>query len=210
MRWTSPTPERTSMSRISNSRRAPTAPSTVCLAPVERCTSKPISIRRSMTFCTCSSVAASCMATIMVLCAGPVSRVTLQTSLCSDHPINGITRSPDGSSIVYFHIKLCFPVGDLLLRHNLHLLNIPHHVNNAFKYLAQFTVRKRPAVGLPDILKDDFFPVRLIDGHIGIALQLPNFLRCTGTLIQDFHQTKVQFIDFSAPVRDCHIRPNPN
>src|SRR6516164_6979906 len=66
MRCTSPTPGKTSMSRTSNSRRAPTAPSTVCRSPVERCTSNPRPIRRSITCCICSSDAASCMATIMV------------------------------------------------------------------------------------------------------------------------------------------------
>src|SRR3954462_7361884 len=66
MRWTSCTPSSTSRSAVSNCRDPPTAPSTVRSAPVDRCTSKPISISLPMTLWTCSSVARSRMTTTMV------------------------------------------------------------------------------------------------------------------------------------------------
>src|ERR1043165_4910316 len=68
MRWTRWTPSRTSISRVSKSLRAPTAPNTVCRSQVERWTEKPIDTRCSITFWICSSVAPSCMVTIMVDC----------------------------------------------------------------------------------------------------------------------------------------------
>src|SRR6185436_3132412 len=66
MRSTSCTPSSTSSSRGSPSRLPPTAPITVRSAPVERCTSNPISTSCEMTRCTCSSVARSCMTTTMI------------------------------------------------------------------------------------------------------------------------------------------------
>src|SRR3954469_9491610 len=66
IRCTSCTPSSTSRSAVSNCRDPPTAPSTVRSAPVDRCTSKPISISLPMTLWTCSSVARSRMTTTMV------------------------------------------------------------------------------------------------------------------------------------------------
>src|SRR4029453_18067789 len=63
MRSTSCTPSSTSSRRWSNCRLPPTAPSTVRSAPVDRCTSNPISTSCAITFCTCSSVARSCITT---------------------------------------------------------------------------------------------------------------------------------------------------
>src|SRR5712692_6118805 len=68
MRITSRTPSSSSMSRGSTSARWPTAPSTVWLAPVERCTSNPISTSRSITCWICSSLDPSCMTTTMASC----------------------------------------------------------------------------------------------------------------------------------------------
>src|SRR5574338_731618 len=65
IRKTSCTPSSTSINRGSASRCPPTAPSTVRSAPVERCTSKPISTRCAITCCTCSSVARSSITTTM-------------------------------------------------------------------------------------------------------------------------------------------------
>src|SRR5579862_464650 len=66
MRRTSSTPSTNSISRMSKSRRAPTAPRTVCWAPVERWMSKPISINLLMACWVCSSVAPSCITTTML------------------------------------------------------------------------------------------------------------------------------------------------
>src|SRR5579859_2346430 len=63
MRTTSRTPSRTSTSRGSNSGGTPTAPSTVCDAPVERWMSEPIETSRSITCWICSSFAPSCITT---------------------------------------------------------------------------------------------------------------------------------------------------
>src|SRR5688500_13122194 len=67
MRCTSWTPSSTSSSAVSNCREPPTAPSTVRSAPVERCTSNPISISLAMTPCTWASVARSRMTTTIWL-----------------------------------------------------------------------------------------------------------------------------------------------
>src|SRR6059058_5210342 len=67
MRCASCTPSRTSISRTSKSTCAPTAPSTVCAAPVLRCTSNPRSVRRSITFWICSGLACCCIATIILV-----------------------------------------------------------------------------------------------------------------------------------------------
>src|SRR5687768_383579 len=67
MRCTSWTPSSTSSSAVSNCRDPPTAPSTVRSAPVDRCTSNPISISLAMTLCTCSSLAFSRMTTTICL-----------------------------------------------------------------------------------------------------------------------------------------------
>src|SRR5260370_21674939 len=63
MRQTSRTQSMTSMSRGPTSPGTPTAPSTVCDAPVERWTSNPIATSRSITCWICSSFAPSCMTT---------------------------------------------------------------------------------------------------------------------------------------------------
>src|SRR4051812_3025177 len=65
IRTTSFTPSRTSSSRGSRCRPAPTAPSTVRCAPVERCTSNPCSTRCATTFWICSSLAPSAITTTM-------------------------------------------------------------------------------------------------------------------------------------------------
>src|SRR5450759_4281718 len=65
IRCTSWTPSRTSSSAVSNWRDPPTAPSTVRSAPLERCTSKPISVSFAMALCTCASLARSRITTTM-------------------------------------------------------------------------------------------------------------------------------------------------
>src|SRR5713226_1701368 len=65
IRTTSRTPSRSSMSRGSTSLRTPTAPRTVWVAPVERCTSNPIATSRSMTCWICSSLEPACITTTM-------------------------------------------------------------------------------------------------------------------------------------------------
>src|SRR4051812_679473 len=67
IRCTSWTPSSTSSSAVSNCREPPTAPSTVRSAPVDRCTSKPISISFAITPCTCASLARSRMTTTIWL-----------------------------------------------------------------------------------------------------------------------------------------------
>src|SRR3954467_9207886 len=66
MRSTSCTPSRISISSFSTL-CAPTTPSTVRVAPEERCTSMPISMRRAMTVSICASVARSFITTTMTL-----------------------------------------------------------------------------------------------------------------------------------------------
>src|SRR3954470_20678332 len=130
MRCTSRTPPRTSMSRISKSTRGPTAPSTVCCVPVERCTSNPMLMSRSMTCWICSSVAASCIATIIASLA--VAR----------------------RSFVHIHIEFCRSDALRLLDHDLFLLQISHDVDDALEHLRHVEVAERPLVHLLHVRED--------------------------------------------------------
>src|SRR3954469_3018350 len=90
MRRTSWTPSRSSISSFSTL-CAPTTPSTVRVAPDERCTSIPISIRRAMTASICTSVARSFITTTMTLLPcfqilAAFARHSLGAARLVDHP----------------------------------------------------------------------------------------------------------------------------
>src|SRR5579864_5226598 len=134
MRCTCCTASSSSISRTSKSIFAPTAPSTVCCSPVERCTSKPRFTSRSITLSICCSVAFGCMAMIIV------SASVL---------------------LVHFHVELGLAGrGDLLATHLL-LLKLSHHVDDALVHMLHFGVGQRPPVGLLHVLDDAFLPLRL-------------------------------------------------
>src|SRR6202021_2832970 len=111
------------MLRISKSIRAPTAATTVCRAPVERCTEKPLSTRCSTTCWICSSVADSCIATIieiglsLVASLGCANDQRLTTSDCS---------------VVHLRIQFRFTGRLCCLGRDLFLLDLAHDVHNAF------------------------------------------------------------------------------
>src|SRR5215467_7143241 len=229
MRWASPTPGSTSISRMSNSWRAPTAPSTVCRAPVERWTSNPMPIRRSITCWICSSVACSCIATIIgfseipnprslrVRDPYPLLNLKILFSLYRLSPkVSCHNRAPSSSqrtlsvgisgrkSVVHFHVEFSMLVAGFSFRRNLIFLNVAHYVDDPLIYRAQFAVGKRPAIDAQYILKNPLLALRLIDGHAGVPFQLADFMRGLGAFIQQLNQAAVKLINFVAPVGNLH------
>src|SRR5260370_16757583 len=150
MRCTSPTPVSTSISRTSKSLRAPTAPSTVCRAPVLRCTSKPISTRRSITCWICSSLADSCIATIII----------------------------SQFSVVHFNIEFRLALGRFCFGLNFFFLQRAHHVNNALKNMLQLMPGQRPAIQGAPILKNLLLPFPFLVCQLLLPLH-PTHLRST-------------------------------
>src|SRR5690349_4356818 len=190
MRWTSCTPGSTSRLRVSKSMRGPTAASTVWRTPVVRWTEKPMRTRCSMTCWICSSVAASCMATIMV----SLSRADARR------------RVRPKASVV--HIRIEFGIGPRRVSFgagsNLFLLNLAHDVHDALVNAPEVGGGQRPGVCLLDIFEDGLLAVRLVDGHGGGALELADFVGSLGALAEQVYQLAVNLVDFFAPVADVH------
>src|SRR5947209_8971121 len=97
------------------------------------------------------------------------------------------------------------------------LLYLAHDVNNALINMLQFGLRQRSLVDFLHVFKNDFFPLWLVDGHAGVAFELANLLGQFGSLVQQFHETKIEFVNLFAPVgyihkilwllRDCESQP---
>src|SRR5262252_977100 len=83
IRSTSCTPSSSSMSALSGC-PCPTAPSTVRVTPVDRCTSMPISTSRATTCSICASLARSSITTTMA-CVSPFAGVKFCTTVISFH-----------------------------------------------------------------------------------------------------------------------------
>src|SRR5579885_426975 len=180
MRWTCCTASSNSISRMSKSIFAPTAPSTVCCSPVERCTSNPRMTRRSITLSICFSVAPGCMAMIM---SGSL-----------------------WSLLVYFKIKFGF-AGRLDGRRavNLLLLQFAHDVDNAFENVLNLAVGKRPFVRFLHAFENVLLSLRFINGKIGVVLQLANLPCRRRALVDQLYQFEIQIIDFLTPVFYRHF-----
>src|SRR5713101_2991117 len=223
MRCTSPTPASTSISRTSKSARAPTAPNTVCRAPVLRCTSKPISTRRAITCWICSSLADSCMATI--ISSSRFSVAVLRYSVPGTQFILGLEMAISNYTItqfrsytiiqwpndpmtqfliVHFNIELCFALGCGGLGLNFFFLQRAHDVNNALKNVLQLMIGQRPTIEGTHILKNFLFPFRLVDGYLGVALEAANFLGRARALVQQLDHLAVKLVNFLSPICDIH------
>src|SRR6185312_1192244 len=183
MRCTCCTASSNSISRISKSILAPTAPKTVCCSPVERCTSNPRITRRSITLSICCSLAPGCIAIIMVFKASPL--------------------------FVHFKVKFSFAGGGRLGPMDLLLLQLAHHVDNALEDVLYFAVGKRAFIGLLHALEDAFLALRFIDGKVGIIFQLPDFACRRCPPIDQIYELEVQLIDFLTPVFDGHFTHAP-
>src|SRR6266852_2909681 len=203
MRWTCSTPDRTSRFRVSKSTRAPTAASTVCRSPVVRCTEKPIRIRCSTTCWICSSLADSCMATIMVV----VSRQSLVVN--RKPPLSVWLTTNDqrltASSIIHLRVQLritralcCWLGSDLFL------LNLAHDIHDAFVNAQQVTIRQRALIHLAHIAEYGLLTIRLVDGHTDVPFEFADFMGGLRPLVQQLHQLPVQLVDHPTPVRDIH------
>src|SRR6266849_496366 len=155
MRTTSRTPSMTSMSRGSNSPGTPTAPSTVCDAPVERWTSNPIATSRSITCWICSSFAPSCMTT------------TIATPIPSSLP-------GEPQLTLLFHLAVT--------HHG--ALDVTRLIQNALKQAPDGRVRQWSRIGANHSVQDLILPLRLIERLSGRALDLADFDDAAGALIQ--------------------------
>src|SRR6185437_12245458 len=180
MRCTCWTASSNSISRISKSIFAPTAPRTVCCSPVERCTSNPRMTRRSMTLSICFSLAPGCMAMI----------------------ISGSLWS----LLVHFKIKFrfagCFRSGGAV---NLLLLQLAHDVDNAFEDMLNLAIRQRALIGLLHALEHMLLALGFVNGKIGVVLQLADLPRCRSSLIDQLYQFEIQLIDFLTPIFYGHF-----
>src|SRR5712692_1925474 len=174
MRTTSRTPSSSSTSRGSKSVRTPTAPSTVCVAPVERCTSKPIEISRSMTCWICSSVDPSCITTTM----GVFSDLPRNALLPRVIRTFGVVHGP--------------------------ALDRAGFVQDALEQPPDGRIRQRPAVGLFDAFQDLAFALGLVKRQRGSLLQPPDFQRATRALVQQLDQLAVNLVDLAAPIVNGH------
>src|SRR5712692_657100 len=155
MRTTSRTPSMTSMSRGSNSPGTPTAPSTVCDAPVERWTSNPIATSRSITCWICSSFAPSCMTTTI---AAPISSSVPGDVLLS----------------LLFHLAVTHHCA----------LDGTRFIQNALKQPPDSCVRQRSRIGANHSVQDLILSLRLIERLASRALDLADFNDAVGALIQ--------------------------
>src|SRR5690348_7777970 len=160
MRTASETPGSSSKSLWSNCAGRPTPARMVCTAPVVRWTLKPMATMRSTTVCICSSVAFSCIATII------------------------------GS--LFSFLLLIFAVRSG--RGQLVLLERAHHVDDALVNVLQLNVGERSVVGRADIVKDDALAVRLVNGEVGGAFELADFVRRRGPLVEQRDDLPVDFI----------------
>src|SRR5919108_140878 len=131
MRCTSCTPGSTSRLRVSKSMRAPTAARILCRTPVVRCTEKPIRIRCSMICWICSSVAVSCIATIMFVWLLAFGFWLLAFGFWLSVAQQLIAL------VIYLRIQFCFPrvrrcrFGCQRLGSDLLLLDLTHDVHDA-------------------------------------------------------------------------------
>src|SRR5580693_1088796 len=171
MRWTCSTPDKTSRLRISKSTRAPTAATTVCLAPVERWTEKPISMRCSTTPWICSSVADSCIATIIGKRWPSV--VGRQSWFSNDQRLT--TKCP---SVIHLCIQFCIAgtLGTSRFWRDLFLLNLAHDIHNALVDAQQIAIRQRPRIHSPHVVEHGPLTIRLVDGHANATFQFADLV----------------------------------
>src|SRR6266853_2557927 len=79
-------------------------------------------------------------------------------------------------------------------------------IQDALEQAPNRRIGKRPGIGAHRCVENVFLTVRLIQRLTRGMLDAPNFDHAVRALVQELHESPVNFIDFAAPVFDAHPR----
>src|SRR5262245_34188148 len=155
----------------------PTAPSTVRVTPVDRCTSMPISTRRFTTSSICSSVARSCITTTILFSSCQLSALQLCRLQTSD-----------------FRLRFSVAV-------NHAALETPRFVDDAFEQPGD-RVRPQRTLGRdpPHVRQHLLLALGLIHLHAELFLDAPDLARNAGALVEQPDEHLVDAVDVVAQI----------